>query len=145
MTLLGNSFQRYLLKQFSKVIISVILYLNAVSLGASQVALVVENPPANVGDIRDRGSIPGSGRSFGGRHSNPLQYSCLGQVGYIPWDHKESEVNEVIQQQQQAFSSVQFGRSVVSDSLRPHELQHARPPCPSPAPGVHPNPCPLCR
>jgi len=40
------------------------------------------------------------------------------------------------------FSSVQFSRSVVSDSLRPHELQHARPPCPSPPPGVHPNSCP---
>ena len=39
-----------------------------------------------------------------------------------------------------AFSSVQFSRSVVSDSLRPHELQHARPPCPSPTPGVHLNP-----
>ena len=35
------------------------------------------------------------------------------------------------------FSSVQFSRSVVSDSLRPHELQHARPLCPSPTPGVH--------
>ena len=35
------------------------------------------------------------------------------------------------------FSSVQFSRSVVSDSLRSHELQHARPPCPSPTPGVH--------
>ena len=35
------------------------------------------------------------------------------------------------------FSSVQFSRSVVPDSLRPHELQHARPPCPSPTPGVH--------
>ena len=41
------------------------------------------------------------------------------------------------------FSSVQFSHSVVSDSLRLHELQHARPPCPSPSPGVHPNPCPL--
>ena len=41
------------------------------------------------------------------------------------------------------ISSVQFSRSVVSDSLRPHEPQHARPPCPSPTPGVHPNPCPL--
>ena len=41
------------------------------------------------------------------------------------------------------ISSVQFSRSVMSDSLWPHELQHARPPCPSPAPGVHPNPCPL--
>ena len=40
------------------------------------------------------------------------------------------------------FKSVQFSRSVVSNSLRPHELQHIRPPCPSPAPGVHPNPCP---
>ena len=35
------------------------------------------------------------------------------------------------------FTSVQFSRSVVSNSLRPHESQHARPPCPSPAPGVH--------
>ena len=41
-------------------------------------------------------------------------------------------------------TSVQFSRSVVSDSLRPHEPQHARPPCPSPTPGVHLNPCPLC-
>ena len=41
------------------------------------------------------------------------------------------------------FSSVQFSRSVVSDSLRPHELQHARPPCPSPPPGVYSNSCPL--
>ena len=41
------------------------------------------------------------------------------------------------------FSSVQFSHSVMSDSLRPHELQHARPPCPSPTPGVHPNPCAL--
>ena len=39
------------------------------------------------------------------------------------------------------FSSVQFSRSVLSDSLRPHELQHARPPCPSPTLGVHPNSC----
>ena len=40
------------------------------------------------------------------------------------------------------FSSVQFSRSVVSNSLRPHESQHARPPCPSPTPGVHPDSCP---
>ena len=43
------------------------------------------------------------------------------------------------------LNSVQFSRSVVSDSLRPHEPQHTRPPCPSPTPGVHPNPCPLSR
>ena len=41
------------------------------------------------------------------------------------------------------FTSVQFSRTVVSNSSRPHELQHARPHCPSPIPGVHPNPCPL--
>ena len=43
------------------------------------------------------------------------------------------------------FSSVQFSRSVVFDSLPPHELQHARPPCLSPTPRVHPNPCPSSR
>ena len=43
------------------------------------------------------------------------------------------------------MSSVQFSRSVMSDSLRPHVPQHARLPCPSPTPRVHPNPCPLCR
>ena len=43
------------------------------------------------------------------------------------------------------FSSVQFSHSVVSDTLRPHELQHTRPPCPSPTPGVYPNSCPLSR
>ena len=40
------------------------------------------------------------------------------------------------------FISVQFSCSVVSDSLQPHESQHARPPCPSPSPGVHSNSCP---
>ena len=41
------------------------------------------------------------------------------------------------------FSSVQFSRSVMSDFLQPHESQHARPPCPSPTPGVHPDSHPL--
>ena len=39
--------------------------------------------------------------------------------------------------------SVQFSHSIVSNSLRPHELQHARPPCPSRTPGIYPNSCPL--
>ena len=43
----------------------------------SQVALVVRSLPANAGDIRDAGLIPGSGRSSGGGHGNPLQYSFL--------------------------------------------------------------------
>ena len=38
---------------------------------------MVKNLPANAGDIRDVGSIPGSGKSPGGGHGNPLQYSCL--------------------------------------------------------------------
>ena len=44
---------------------------------ASQVVLVVKNPPANARDIREVDSIPGLGRSPAGGHSNPLQYSCL--------------------------------------------------------------------
>ena len=44
---------------------------------ASHVGFVVKNPSADVGDVRDMGSIPGSGRSPGGGHGNPLQYSCL--------------------------------------------------------------------
>ena len=43
----------------------------------SQVALVVKNPAASAGDVRDTGSIPGSRSSLGGGHGNPLQYSCL--------------------------------------------------------------------
>ena len=45
--------------------------------GASQVALLVKNPLANAGDIRDPGSVFESGRSSGEGHENPLQYSCL--------------------------------------------------------------------
>ena len=63
---------------------------------AHKVALAVNNP-ANAGDIRDAGLIPGLGRSSGGGRGNPLQYSCLenphGQislVGYSPWGRKES-------------------------------------------------------
>ena len=59
---------------------------------ASQVALVVKDPPASAGDIRDMGSIPGSGRSPGGGRGNPLQYSCLenpmdrgARWPYSPW------------------------------------------------------------
>ena len=44
---------------------------------ASQVVLVVNNPPAKAGDFRDRGLIPGLGRSPEGGHGNPLQHSCL--------------------------------------------------------------------
>ena len=52
--------------------------------------------------------------------------------------HKETGIR-VVSLGKEEYSSAQFGHSVVSDSLRPHELQHARPPCPSPTPGVHSN------
>ena len=70
---------------------------------ASQVALVVENAPANTGDTRDAVSTPGSGRSPRVENSTPLQYSCLenskipGQrnlVGYSQWGLKESNTIE---------------------------------------------------
>ena len=55
---------------------------------------------------------------------------------YVPFSSpKRSLRNHVL-------PSVQFSRSIMSDSLQPHELQHARPPCPSPTPGVHSNLCP---
>ena len=52
---------------------------------------------------------------------------------------------ELTFQQNSKYYPVQFSRSVMSDSLQPHESQHARPPCPSPTPGVHSNSCPSSR
>ena len=64
--------------------------------------LVVKNLPANARDLRDTGSIPGSGRSSRERNGNPVQYSCLENpmdkrslACYSPSDHKESDVSEV--------------------------------------------------
>ena len=54
-------------------------------------------------------------------------------------------VREVPKRAKIFFGSIQFSRSVVSASLRPHESQHARPPCPSPTPGVHSDSCPSRR
>ena len=56
----------------------VVIYVGSkMTLGASQVLLVVKNPLANVGDLRDQVSIPGWGRSPEEGLGNPLQYSCL--------------------------------------------------------------------
>ena len=66
-------------------------------------------------------------------------------LAFTPYFHG-SQINKyhhnVWYNEMRWFSSVQFSRSVVSDSLRPHESQHARPPCPSPTPGVYSNSCP---
>ena len=50
---------------------------DSLPLGASQVVLVIKSPPSSAGDMRDMGSIPGSRKSLGGEHGNPLQYPCL--------------------------------------------------------------------
>ena len=55
----------------------------------------------------------------------------------------ERPCQDFVQSSKLSLSSVQFSHSIMSDSLHPHEPQHARPPCSSPAPRVHPNPCPL--
>ena len=69
---------------------------------ASWVVLAVTSPPANAGDIRDTGLIPGSGRAVGGGHSNPLQYSCLknphGQrslEGYSPQGRNRTQLKRL--------------------------------------------------
>ena len=98
--------------------------------------------------------------SFGGRASRPTdltRVSCLsciaggffttwavGEARCIRWNNHSSEIYFeifVIYNEKYIFASVQFSHSVMSDSLPPHEWQHARPPCPSPTPGVHSNPC----
>ena len=56
---------------------TITFHFSYIKFGASQVALVVKNPPANAGGIRDKGSISGSGRSPGEGNGNPLYYSCL--------------------------------------------------------------------
>ena len=71
---------------------------------ASQVALVVKNPSAIAGDVKDSGSIPGLGRSPRGGHGNPFQYSCLENpmdrgdwwATKSPWGHKELDMTQVI-------------------------------------------------
>ena len=65
-------------------------------------------------------------------------------LGYSPWGHKESDMTEQLiihthqlEEYLPPYSVSQLSCSVVPDCLRPHESQHARPPCPSPTPGVH--------
>ena len=71
------------------------------------------------------------------------------ELSHCHWKHPERCVQHSFPELPSGLSSirllgsVQFNRSVVSDSLQPHGLQHARPPCPSPTPGVYPNSCAL--
>ena len=91
---------------------------------------LIKNSPAKA---EDESLIPCSGRSLGEGNGNPLQCSCLGNQ-LIWWlSYWPSELH----------CRNQFSRSVMSDSLWPHKLQHARPPCPSPTHRVHSDSSPL--
>ena len=84
---------------------------------------MVKNMPVNAGDVRDMGLNPGSGRSPGGGHGNPLQYSCLenphGQrslVGYSPWRCKGSDMTK-------ATEHTHTHTHTRTDALRQHEKE----------------------
>ena len=115
----------------------------------------------NAGDL---GSIPGLGRSSGDGDGLPMPVSWPGEFHglYGSWGCKESDMTEQLSlyffrhlsymnsraQVKKQYDPIdlisdQISRSVVSNSLRPHESQHARPPCPSPTPGVHSDSRPL--
>ena len=83
-------------------------------------ALVVKNLPANAGDVRDLDSIPGSARSPGGGHGNPLQYSCLEN----PMDRGDwwATVHGITKESNMTCMRVCSVASVKSSSLRPHGL-----------------------
>ena len=93
----------------------------------SQVALVVKNLPANAGDIRDVGSIPGSGRSPRGGNGNPLQHSCLESSmdrgawwapwGHSPGGHTESDTTEATTTHG-THSHQLSGRQVINSALK---------------------------
>ena len=137
---------------------------------APKVSLLLKDPPANAGDVRGLGCIPALQSSPGAGHGNPLQYSCLENPMHRgAWQatvHRVTEqfywskdpqnfpnkttivVNTNVSNYTQPtkwteWTSVQFSHSVVSESLLPHGLQHARPPCPSPTPWACSNSCPL--
>ena len=72
--------------------------------------------------------------STGEGKGKPFQYSCLKN----PMKSMKRQNDRILKEElPRSVSSVEFSRSAMSNSLRPHESQHARPPCPSPSPGVH--------
>ena len=102
--------------------------------GASPVDLVVKNPPANAGDVRDKGSIPGSGRSTGRGNGNPLQYSRLENptdgvgslAGYGPWGRTElymTKATEFSHSASRLLLSQEPGFSVLAEPVEPALVQ----------------------
>ena len=79
-------------------------YAAAVGHGASQVMLVIKSPPANAGDLKNVGSVPGWGRSHRAGHGSPFQYSCPENPmdrgawwAYCRWSHKDLDTTEEAQ------------------------------------------------
>ena len=100
-----SSPRQSLSNQHSPYIENIAEYLQFSLVLASQVALVIKNPPANAGDIRDMGLISGSGRSSGGGHGNPPSiptpvflpgesHGWRNLVAYSPQGHKELDTTE---------------------------------------------------
>ena len=84
------------------------------------------------------------GRGYAHKEDGVLSFtSCW--INELHWALNSTNPNHGVYTLRVSFSSVQFSHSVVSNSLRPHGLQHARPSCPSPTPGVYSNSCQLSR
>ena len=75
-----------------------------------------------------------------------MYFSTFLQIHHCSVQTPQSHLSQALQHPTGMLSGLssvsQFSRPVMSDSWRPHETQHTKPPCPSPTPGVHPNPCP---
>ena len=124
--------------------------------GTSQMALVVKNPPAHAGDTRDSGPILGSGRSPGvgnGTHSCILAWKNSMDRGASwatvygvkkSWTRLSTNTHTHTQYELIVLLLL-FSHSIMSNSLRPHGLQHARLPCPSQSSQACSNSCPLSR
>ena len=100
--------------------------------------------PFPPGDLPDSGIEPLSSALAGGFFiTEPPGKPGYSLVNKAKWacGHGASRIGKVGRAHQ--FSSVHFSCSAAPDSLRPHERQHARPPCPSPTPRAYPNSCPL--
>ena len=82
---------------------------------------------------------------LGSRYRNHIYQICK-WYNFLTYVYRNQDFilfHDIFSSVHDVFSSVHFSRSVMSDSLRPHESQHIRPPCPSPTPAVHPDSCPL--
>ena len=93
-------------------------------------------------DLLDLLAVQGTLKSLLQHHSSKASILQCSAFFIVQLSHPYMTIGKTIALTRH---SVQFSHSVMSDSLRPHELQHARPPCPSPTPGVHPDSHPSCQ